>query len=111
MGVSIGSDSLAATAANMYSNNAKTDSMEATLKNSNASDADLLKACKSFESYMLEQVFKGMESTVDKSEEEENNDYLNQFSDKLYEEYADEASKNQSVGIAQMLYESMKRNS
>lgn len=111
MDLSVGSSSLNTSAANMYSNNAKTDSIETTLKNSNSSDEQLLSSCKSFESYMMEQVFKSMESTVDKSEEEENDDYLNQFSDMLYEQYANDSTENQSVGIAQMLYDSMKRNS
>jgi Rod binding protein len=108
MDVSIGSNSLY-TATSDY--NKKADSIKETLNNSSASDEDLMKACKNFESYMMEQVFKSMESTVPKSEEEENNDYMAQFGDKLYEEYANSATEGQSIGLAQMLYESMKRNS
>ncbi|MDD3172812.1 MAG: rod-binding protein [Herbinix sp.] len=111
MSISIGSNSLNSVATSLTSNNSKTNSIEATLNNSSATDEELMDACKSFESYMLEQVFKSMESTVPKSEEEENNDYLSQFGDMLYEEYADDATENQGIGLAQMLYESMKRNS
>lgn len=89
--------------------NAKTESIKAALNKSNASDEELMEACKSFEAYLLEQVFKGMEKTILKDEEKEN-DYLMQFSDMLYEEYAKEATKSQGIGLAQMLYESMKRN-
>ncbi len=92
-------------------NNSKTDSIKSTLNNSSSSDEDLMKACKSFESYLMEQVFKSMDSTVDKSEDEENNDYMKQFGDMLYEKVADDSTDTQSVGLAQMLYESMKRNS
>lgn len=110
MDMSIGSNNLNSSLTSMI-NNAKTGSLESTLQNSNATDEQLMEACKSFESYLLEQVYKSMEKTVDKSEEEENNDYLNQFGDMLYEKYAELTVNNQSTGIAQMLYESMKRNS
>lgn len=92
-------------------NNTKADSIKNTLNNAESTDEELMDACKSFESYMLEQVFKGMKSTVPKSEEEESNDYMTQFGDMLYEEYAQSATEKESIGLAQMLYESMKRNS
>lgn len=92
----------------MY-DNAKAESIKAALNKSNATDEELMEACKSFEAYLLEQVFKSMEKTVLKDEEKEN-DYLMNFSDMLYEEYAKEATKAQGIGLAQMLYESMKRN-
>ena len=109
MSISIGSDS--SYYANMLNNTGKTDSITSTLSDGSASDEELMEACKSFESYLLEQVFKGMEKTVMKDDEEEENDYLAQFGDMLYEKYAEDATENQSIGIAQMLYESMKRNS
>lgn len=110
MGISIGSNSPYAAEAGIVSDNSKADKLKEALNNSSASDKDLMDACKSFESYMLEQVFKSMESTVQKSEDEENNDYLNQFGDMQYEQYAKDATENQSIGLAQMLYESMKNN-
>lgn len=110
MSISIGSDSLLSTTNNIVSNNSKAKNIETTLNNSSATDEELLEACKSFESYLLEQVFKSMESTVPKSEEEESSDYVSQFKDMMYEQYAEDASENQSIGLAQMLYESMKRN-
>ncbi len=96
--------------ANLLNNSSKTSNLEATLKNKDSSDEELMNACKSFESYMLEQIFQNMEKTVMKDEEKEN-DYMAQFGNKLYEEYAKEVTENQSIGLAQMLYESMKRNS
>jgi len=109
MGISIGSDSLY-TAATDYSNK-KADSIKKTLTSTSSTDEELMDACKSFESYMMEQVFKGMQSTVPKSEEEENNDYMAQFGDMLNSQYADAATEQKSIGLAQMLYDSMKRNS
>lgn len=111
MSIPIGSDSIYSVSSNYLSNSVKTSKLEETLSNtSNATDEELMEACKSFESYMIEQVFKGMEKTILKDEDEEENDYLDQFGDKLYEEYAKEASKSGGLGIAQMLYDSMKRN-
>jgi flagellar protein FlgJ len=111
MSISIGADSINSISSNHLSRSVKTSGLEATLKNSaSATDEELMEACKSFESYLIEQVFKGMEKTVMKDEEEEN-DYLAQFGDKLYEEFAKNAAEEGSMGIAQMLYDSMKRNS
>jgi len=110
MSISIGTDSSFYSISNALGNTVNTDKITSTLKNGEATDAELMDACKSFESYLLEQVFKGMEKTVMKDEEEEENDYLTQFGDMLYEEYAEQASESGNLGIAQMLYESMKRN-
>ena len=93
----------------IFYNSSRTENIKATLNKSDASDEELMEACKSFEAYMLEQVFKNMEKTVLKDEEEDN-EYLAQFSDILYEEYAKEVTNSQSIGLAQMLFESMKRN-
>lgn len=110
MSISIGSDVPYASAANLLNGNTKTNKLEATLNNTSATDEELMEACKSFEAYLLEQVFKGMEKTIIKDEEKEQNDYLAQFGDMLYEKYAEQTAESQSLGIAQMLYESMKRN-
>ncbi len=109
MNISIGSDADFLTNTNLLGDTARTDKLTEALNNKTASDEELMEACKSFESYLLEQVFKGMEKTILKDEEEEN-DYMAQFGDKLYEEYAKQATESGSLGIAQMLYESMKRN-
>lgn len=110
MGISIGSDSLYSATANMVSDQTKAEALQAKLNSKSSTDEELLEACKSFESYLLEQVFNGMEKTIPKSEDDDN-PYLKQFGGMLYEEYAKDATENGSIGIAQMLYESMKRNS
>lgn len=94
-----------------YSQVANQDSsqkLEQTLSSGleSAEDEKLLEACKSFETYFVEQVFKEMEKTVHSSEE---NEYTEYFGDMLYQEYANNISESGELGIAQMLYESMKR--
>jgi len=112
MSISIGADSINSVSSSYLSQSSKTSNLESALNNSDsATDEELMDACKSFESYLLEQVFKGMENTVQKSDEEEENDYMAQFGDMLYEEYAKAATESEGYGIAQMLYDSMKRNS
>jgi flagellar protein FlgJ len=88
------------------SNLSKSSELEDQIKNA-SSDDELLSACKSFEAYFLEQMFKSMASTVDTEDEGE---YTSMFKDTLYESYAKDAVENQGYGIAKMLYDSMKRN-
>lgn len=92
--------------------NASASALSDTLNNINegTSDEELMDACKEFEAYFLEQIYKGMEKTIMKSEEEEN-DYISTFSDMRVEEYAKLATQQgDGVGLAKQLYESMKRN-
>lgn len=110
MSIGIGSDSSFYSITDMLGNTTKTDKITSTLNSTEATDEELMDACKSFESYLVEQVFKNMEKTVMKSDEEEENDYLTQFNDILYEKYAEQVTERGELGIAQMLYESMKRN-
>ncbi|MGN0376504.1 MAG: rod-binding protein [Suilimivivens sp.] len=80
---------------------------------SKAEDDELLDACKQFESYLLEQVFKEMEKTVDCFKEEDsdpNDNLVDYFKDNTLQELASTSTENQGLGIAQMLYEQMKRN-
>lgn len=108
MGIEIGSGSQYFPTAGIVAENAKADSLKEKLNNKSATDEELMEVCRSFESYMLEQVMKEMEKSV--SPEEDKNAYIEQFGDILYEEYARMATQNQGLGIAQMLYEAMKRN-
>ena len=76
-------------------------------------DEELLDACKQFESYLLEQVFKEMEKTVDCFKEEDsdpNSTLVDYFKDNTLQELASDSTEKQGLGIAQMLYEQMKRN-
>lgn len=86
----------------------QTQKLEQTLNSGieDSTDEELMEACKSFESYFVEQVFKEMRKTVQSSDE---NEYTEYFGDMLYQEYSDNIVESESLGIAQMLYESMKR--
>lgn len=84
-----------------------TDSIKGVSEES--TDEELMEACKSFESYFIEQMYKGMEKTIMKDESEKENDYLANFKDILYQEYAQSAVDKEEFGIARLLYDSMKR--
>lgn len=85
---------------------------------STATDEELMEACRSFEQYLIEQAMKGMEKMIPKAEEEsKGTSYTEMFKDKMYEEYAKIATEQvgasadqKGIGIAQQLYEQMKRN-
>ena len=75
-----------------------------------STDEELMDACKEFEAYFLEQIYKGMEKTIMKADEEEN-DYLSVFKDTQIQEYAKAATEQgDGIGLATQLFESMKRN-
>ena len=82
---------------------------------SKSTDDELLSACKEFESYFLEQVFKEMQKTVDCFKDENStsnysNSMLNYFRDETLQDLAETSTENQGLGLAQTLYEQMKRN-
>ena len=73
--------------------------------NSQTDDKELLEACKGFEQYFVEQVMKEFTKSL---EEFNNNEYMQCFGDTLISEYAGKVTESGSLGLAQMLYESMK---
>ncbi len=72
-------------------------------------DEEMMEACKQFEAYMVEQVYKSMENTIMKSDEEEG-DYVKMFGDMRVQQYAQAVTDQGGVGLARQLYEAMKRN-
>ncbi|MGP1432739.1 MAG: hypothetical protein ACTTKP_00465 [Catonella sp.] len=78
----------------------------------NSEDEELMKACKSFEAYMVEQVMAKMEeiSHIDGVDSEKDNEYMAMFNDSFIKYKAELLTENTDLGIAKMLYESMKRN-
>lgn len=77
-----------------------------------ASDEELMSVCKQFEAYFIEQVFKEMKKSIVPAEESTGADKTlkDYFEGNLITEYAKSASDQQVNGLAQMLYEQMKRN-
>ena len=72
----------------------------------------LMKVCKEFESYFLEQVFKEMNKTIPKSEyqSQSTSNLVDYFKDNTIQKLASDSTEQNSLGLAQMLYEQMKRN-
>ena len=79
---------------------------------SKATDDELMDVCKQFEAYFMEQVFKQMEKTIIKDEESSQSTtaLVDYFKDSALQDLTNTAADTQGLGIAQMLYEQMKRN-
>lgn len=104
-----------------YLTNTATDSKASNLQSklksdySEATDDELMDVCKEFESYFLEQVFDAMiETTKLFSEDEDSGDsyatkMVDYFKDSAVQELASQATDQNGFGIAQTLYEQMKR--
>lgn len=93
-------------------NDAKLDALQDSINNTSKSstEEELMDVCKEFEAYFVEQMYKSMEKMVPKSSDE-SNEYLNMFGDRLTQEYAKNTTEQgEGLGLAQMLYEQMKRN-
>lgn len=88
--------------------------LENTAKSQHASDDELWQACKSFESYFLEQVFKEMQKSVDALKPEKGDQstetLVDFFKDQTLQDICATSVDTQSNGFAQMLYENLKRN-
>lgn len=78
----------------------------------NSSDDELMEVCKQFESYFLEQVFKEMQKTIPNNDNSDSStsQLVDYFKDQMIQEIASESTEQSSLGLAQMLYEQMKRN-
>lgn len=74
---------------------------------------ELMATCKEFESYFLEQVFKSMLETTKVFSDEENS-YASKMvdfhKDSAVQQLTKQASEKSGLGIANILYEQMKRN-
>ena len=92
---------------------------EAKLKNkidstdySKATDDELLDACKQFEAYFLEQMYKSMIKTIPQSEgmSSSNMTMMDYYKDLMVQNIAKETTDQNDMGLARMLYEQMCRN-
>jgi flagellar protein FlgJ len=82
----------------------KTSSLTSKLENASSSDNDeeLKEACKEFESYFVEQVFDAMLETTKVFSDDDDDGYASRM--------VDQVTESDSIGLANMLYEQMKRN-
>ena len=78
----------------------------------NATDEELMEACKEFEAYFVEMMFKEMMKTVPESEltSGANSTLVDYYKDELVKDIAKESTNQGNLGLAQTLYEQMKRN-
>lgn len=86
--------------------------LTATGQNKDATDEELMDACKQFEAYFLEQIFKQMYKSVEAINGESTDpqaSLVSYFRDSTISDIASTSVDTQSNGLAQMLYESMKR--
>lgn len=97
-------------------NTSRSTELEKNLKSNKASnksniptDEEMMDAAKQFEAYMVEQVYKAMENTIMKADDEEG-DYEKMFGDMKIQQYAQAVTDQGKLGLAQQLYESMKNN-
>lgn len=78
---------------------------------SKSTDEELMDVCNQFESYFMEQVFKSLEKMVPDSDDEDTSvsKTVDYFKDDMIQKIANDSTKNQGLGLAKTLYESMKR--
>lgn len=79
---------------------------------SKATDEELMKVCKEFEAYFLEQCFKEMYKTVegDQYSSSSTSTLVDYYKDEMVKKLASDSTEKNSLGLAQQLYEQMKRN-
>lgn len=99
---------------NNYNTSTSGSALESQLKTdyTSATDTELMDACKEFEAYFLEQMFKEMMKTIPESEESSGygSSMLDYYKDEMIQQVSADATNQNSLGLAQTLYEQMKRN-
>lgn len=78
----------------------------------NATDEELMSVCKEFEAYFMEQVYKEMQKTIPKEEDDSSSmsQLTDYFKDEAIKKVSAQSVEQGSNGLAQQLYEQMKRN-
>ncbi len=95
----------------------KADDIKKTINSTSeeSTNEELMDACKAFESYFLEQIFKEMMNTVEVFKSEDSSDnglttLVDYFKGETIADIAETSTETNGLGLAQMLYENMKRN-
>ena len=89
--------------------------LENTAQTEEKEDAALFDACKQFEAYLWEQIYKEMEKTTKVFSDDEDGDayasnMVDYFKDAVIQQISSQTATEQSNSLAQMLYEQAKRN-
>jgi len=79
---------------------------------SKADSKELMDACKQFEAYFVEQMFKEMMKTIPANENMSNytSSIMDYYKDQMIQSMAEQTTGQGGFGLAQMLYEQMRRN-
>ena len=96
-------------------NRVATENLQSQLEKTKGEDEDaLLDACKQFESYLWEQVYKEMTKSVKLFGDDEDDGYasnmVDYFKDSVIQEISEQTASQGSNSLAQLLYEQAKRN-
>lgn len=77
-----------------------------------ASEDELMDACRQFEAYFVEQMFKSMMKTIPSEGNTSNytSTMMDYYKDQMVQSVAEQSTAQGGLGLAQMLYEQMKRN-
>ena len=92
-----------------------TENISSKLKNNKGgnTDEEMMEAAKQFESYFVEQVFKELQKSVDlfgTKDKESDNMMVDYVKDLYNQKIAEQVTEQGNLGIAQQLFENMKRN-
>lgn len=96
--------------------NNKAEKLQSKLANGSAvaDEEELKEACKEFEAYFMEQVFNSMMETTKVFSDDEDDGYatkmVDYFKDFAVQELCDNVTDGDGLGLANILYEQMKRN-
>lgn len=95
-------------------NSGTANKLEDTLNSdlSKATEDELMEVCKDFEAYFTEQMFKAMQKMIPESESVSSStrqlqDY---YKEQMVQGLAEQSAQGEGLGLAQVLYEQMKRN-
>lgn len=99
-------------------NRVATENLQSQLEKTNQAKGEdedaLLDACKQFESYLWEQVYKEMTKSVKLFGDDEDDGYasnmVDYFKDSVIQEISEQTASQGSNSLAQLLYEQAKRN-
>ena len=90
------------------------DKVSGSIQNASTDD-EMMDACKEFEAYMVQQMFKNMQEAAkifSDDEDDDSNDYVDMFSDNYLQTISENmVNSGQGIGLAEQLYNSMVRNS
>lgn len=101
---------------NLYTSGAEQSAskLENQLKSdySNSTEEELMDACKQFEAYFLELMFKEMMKTIPQNEggAASTTNMMDYYKDQMVQNIAKESTEQNSLGLAQALYQQMRRN-